>query len=133
MQKRCHHAVGRTDAAGQVGYYNISGLAWSGRGKVKRVDAGADGGRNWRNAQASKHGDREGLDALQHRSAGVGGESALVEKRAIDDTGYVQPIISQLHEVRGTRSIYHNNAMQSWLVSEAGDVSNVQVVLTRRQ
>ncbi|MFT6767413.1 MAG: sulfane dehydrogenase subunit SoxC, partial [Burkholderiaceae bacterium] len=43
------------------------------------------------------------------------------------NTGYVQPKINQLRAVRGTRSIYHNNAIQSWKVSENGEVSNVQV------
>ena len=41
-----------TPSGGQVlldqGFYNITGLAWSGRGKVKHVDVSVDGGRNWR-------------------------------------------------------------------------------------
>jgi len=45
----------------------------------------------------------------------------------MDDTGYVQPTFNALRAVRGTRSIYHNNAIQSWLVAESGEVSNVQV------
>ena len=52
---------------------------------------------------------------------------AILQSRAIDDTGYVQPKIAQLRAVRGTRSIYHNNAIQSWLVAANGEVSNVQV------
>ena len=44
------------------------------------------------------------------------GGPALLQSRAIDETGYVQPKISQLRAVRGTRSIYHNNAIQSWRV-----------------
>ena len=51
----------------------------------------------------------------------------MLQSRAIDETGYVQPKISQLRAVRGTRSIYHNNAVQSWKVVESGEVSNVQV------
>jgi sulfane dehydrogenase subunit SoxC len=39
----------------------------------------------------------------------------------------VQPSIQALREVRGTRSIYHNNAIQTWRVDSAGDVSNVQL------
>ena len=42
-------------------------------------------------------------------------------------TGYVQPKINQLREVRGRRSIYHNNAIQSWKVAEDGEVTTVQV------
>jgi sulfane dehydrogenase subunit SoxC len=45
----------------------------------------------------------------------------------MDDTGFVQPTYAQLRKVRGSRSIYHNNAIQSWLVQESGEVKNVQV------
>jgi sulfane dehydrogenase subunit SoxC len=55
------------------------------------------------------------------------GKPAILQSRAIDSTGYVQPKINQLRAVRGTRSVYHQNAIQSWLVSENGEVSNVQV------
>jgi len=55
------------------------------------------------------------------------GKPAILQSRAVDNTGYVQPKINQLRAVRGTRSIYHNNAIQSWKVSENGEVSNVQV------
>ena len=46
----------------------------------------------------------------------------------MDETGYVQPAYGQLRAVRGTKSIYHNNAIQSWKVVESGEVSNVQVL-----
>jgi sulfane dehydrogenase subunit SoxC len=119
-----------TPSGGQVlldkGYYNLSGLAWSGRGKVRRVDVSADGGRNWKPARLetpilSKALTRFNFDWVWD------GKSALLQSRAVDDTGYVQPKIAQLRAVRGTRSIYHNNAIQSWLVAENGEVSNVQV------
>jgi sulfane dehydrogenase subunit SoxC len=45
----------------------------------------------------------------------------------MDDTGYVQPTYRQLRAVRGSRSIYHNNAVQTWLVQEGGEVKNVQL------
>ena len=51
----------------------------------------------------------------------------MLQVRAIDETGYVQPKINQLRAVRGTKSIYHNNAIQSWKVAPSGEVSNVQV------
>jgi sulfane dehydrogenase subunit SoxC len=108
------------------GYYNISGLAWSGRGKVKRVDVSVDGGRNWRTARLetpvlSKCLTRFNLDWVWD------GKPALVQSRAMDDTGYVQPTNKQLRAVRGTRSIYHNNSVQTWLVQESGEVKNVQL------
>jgi sulfane dehydrogenase subunit SoxC len=108
------------------GYYNISGLAWSGRGSIKRVDVSVDGGRNWRTARLegpilSKALTRFNFDWVWD------GKPAILQSRAIDSTGYVQPKINQLRAVRGTRSIYHNNAIQSWKISENGEVSNVQV------
>ncbi|WP_454723606.1 MULTISPECIES: sulfite dehydrogenase [Cupriavidus] len=108
------------------GFYNISGLAWSGRGRVRRVDVSVDGGRNWRGARLetpvlSKCLTRFNLDWVWD------GTPAILQSRAIDETGYVQPRLAQLRAVRGARSIYHNNAIQSWQVSDSGEVSNVHV------
>ncbi len=123
-------SVVTTPSGGQVlvgqGFYSISGLAWSGRGKVKRVDVSVDGGRNWRTARLespvmSKCLTRFSLDWVWN------GMPALVQSRAVDETGYVQPSYRQLRAVRGTRSIYHNNAVQTWLVQEGGEVKNVQL------
>jgi sulfane dehydrogenase subunit SoxC len=123
-------SVVTTPSGGQVlldqGFYNISGLAWSGRGKVKKVDVSVDGGRNWRAARLegpvmSKSLTRFNIDWVWN------GQPALIQSRASDDTGYVQPSYKQLRAVRGTRSIYHNNSIQSWLVQESGEVKNVQL------
>lgn len=122
-------SVVTTPSGGQVlldkGFYNISGLAWSGRGKVRRVDISVDGGRNWRSARLespvlAKCLTRFNLDWVWD------GKPALVQSRAVDETGYVQPTYKQLRAVRGKRSIYHNNAVQTWLVQESGEVKNVQ-------
>ena len=123
-------SVVSTPSGGQAllgtGFYNITGLAWSGRGKIKRVDVSVDGGRNWRTARLespvlSKCLTRFNIDWIWD------GKPAIVQSRAMDETGYVQPTYKQLREVRGSRSIYHNNAVQSWLVQENGEVKNVQV------
>jgi sulfane dehydrogenase subunit SoxC len=108
------------------GYYNVTGLAWSGRGKIKRVDVSADGGRNWRTARLEtpilpKALTRFNIDWVWD------GSPAILQSRAIDDTDYVQPKINQLRAVRGSKSIYHNNAIQSWKLTENGELSNVQV------
>jgi sulfane dehydrogenase subunit SoxC len=108
------------------GFYNISGLAWSGRGKIKRVDVSTDGGRYWRTARLEGPVLTKCLTRFNLGWEWDGGP-AILQSRAIDETGYVQPKIRQLREVRGTRSIYHNNAIQSWRVAEGGEVSNVQV------
>ena len=119
-----------TPSGGQVlldeGFYNISGLAWSGKGKVKRVDVSVDGGRTWRTARLespvlSKCLTRFNIDWVWD------GKPALVQSRAVDETGYVQPTYKQLRAVRSTRSTYHNHAIQTWLVQESGEVKNVQL------
>jgi len=107
-------------------YHQISGLAWSGRGKVARVDVSTDGGRNWRTATLQAPVLPKSLSRFRIDWSWDGGP-ALLQSRVIDDTGYVQPRMRQLREVRGTRSIYHNNAIQTWRVDSTGSVSNVQV------
>ena len=108
------------------GHYNVSGLAWSGRGRIRRVDVSFDGGRNWRTARLEAPVLSKALTRF-NISWTWDGAPALLQSRAIDETGYVQPKIAQLRAVRGTRSIYHNNAIQSWRVAASGEVGNVQV------
>jgi len=118
-------------SGGQVlldkGYYNITGLAWSGRGKIKQVDVSFDGGINWKSARIEGPIQNKALTRFN-----IGwvwdGKPAILQSRAMDETGFVQPSYGQLRAVRGTKSIYHNNAIQSWKVSESGEVSNVQVL-----
>jgi len=109
------------------GHYNVTGLAWSGRGKITRVDVSFDGGINWVEAQLQTPVLSKCLTRFN-----VGwnwdGRPAILQSRAMDETGFVQPGYRMLREVRGTRSIYHNNAIQSWKVAMNGDVSNVQVL-----
>lgn len=120
-----------TPSGGQTligkGYFNISGLAWSGRGKIQGVDVSTDGGRNWRRARLEspildKCLTRFNIDWVWD------GTPALLQSRAIDSTGYVQPKIAQLRAVRGSKSIYHNNAIQTWKVDSNGEVGNVQLI-----
>jgi sulfane dehydrogenase subunit SoxC len=110
----------------QKGSHSITGLAWSGRGKVKKVDVSIDGGRNWKAARLegpvlSKCLSRFNTDLLWD------GTPVILQSRATDETGQIQPSVQALRAVRGGRSIYHNNAVQSWLLSENGEVKNVQV------
>ena len=51
----------------------------------------------------------------------------MVQSRAIDETGFVQPTYGQLREARGTNSIYHKNAIHTWRVNADGSVANVQI------
>ena len=108
------------------GYYEITGLAWSGRGKIKRVDVSVDGGRNWQTARLQEPVLTKALTRFR-LDWNWDGSPALLQSRAVDETGHVQPSIQQLRAVRGVRSIYHNNAVQTWRVQPDGEVWNVQV------
>jgi sulfane dehydrogenase subunit SoxC len=108
------------------GYNQIKGLAWSGRGKIKRVDVSVDGGKNW--GEAKIHGPV--LDKSLTRFTMPfewNGQELLLQSRAIDETNYVQPTIQELQKVRGLNSIYHNNSIATWLVSKNGKVDNVRL------
>ena len=117
-------------SGGQVlldkGFHSITGLAWSGRGKIKRVDVSSDGGRNWKPARLEgpvlpKCLSRFNADFVWD------GKPAIFQSRAADDTGQIQPGYRELRQVRASRSIYHNNAIQSWALDESGEVKNVQL------
>jgi sulfane dehydrogenase subunit SoxC len=110
------------------GFHEITGLAWSGRGAIRRVDVSTDGGRTWRRA------------ALQAPVLPIchtrfrfpwtwDGREAILQSRCVDETGYVQPTLGQLIAVRGLNgplgSVYHLNAIQSWHVATDGKVTNV--------
>jgi sulfane dehydrogenase subunit SoxC len=109
-----------------VGLYEIRGLAWSGHGRIKAVDVSFDGGVNWQRAELKEPVLTKALTrfTLPWR---WDGKPALLESRAVDDTGYVQPTITQLRKQRGTNSIYHNNSIQTWQVKADGSVYDVQL------
>ena len=104
----------------------LKGIAWSGRGKIKRVDVSLDAGRNWRTAEL--HG-----PVLEKSLARFtmpfewNGEEMFIQSRAVDETGYIQPTIQALQAERGVNSIYHNNAIATWMVNKDGSVDNVRL------
>lgn len=104
----------------------ITGLAWSGRGAIKRVDVTVDGGKTWHEARLSASGTDKAISRF-YFDHDWDGSQMLLQSRAMDSTGYVQPTKTQLRAVRGLNSIYHNNAIQTWLVMENGEAENVEV------
>ncbi len=104
----------------------ISGLAWSGHGQITRVDVSRDGGINWETARLGKQGDTKALTRF-YLDIDWDGSPMLLQSRAIDETGYVQPTKDQLREKRGENSVYHNNCIQTWFVNEEGIAENVEV------
>lgn len=104
----------------------ISGLAWSGHGKITRVDVSKDGGITWQKARLGKQGDSKALTRF-YLDTDWDGKAMLLQSRAMDETGYVQPTKQQLRDSRGENSVYHNNCIQTWYVDENGVVENVEV------
>lgn len=112
--------------AGGPGFYEIRGLAWSGRGKITAVDISLDGGVSYQHAAL----DPPVLSKCLTRFTlpwRWDGKPAFIQSRATDETGYVQPTILQKHKYWGTDPVYENNAIQTWQVLAGGGVNNVQL------
>ena len=104
----------------------ITGLAWSGNGRVTRVDVSLDGGKNWTEARITGDAKSKALTRF-HLDIDWDGSEMLLQSRAIDETGYVQPTKDALREIRGRNNVYHNNGIQTWWVKADGEVENVEV------
>jgi sulfane dehydrogenase subunit SoxC len=106
------------------GFWEITGLAWSGRGRIERVDVSTDGGATW--AAAELQEPVLPICWTRFRLPWMwDGKPARLQSRAIDETGYVQPTRDQLVEARGVNSFYHFNGIKTWAVATDGEVSSV--------
>jgi len=107
----------------EKGFHEISGVAWSGHGKIKRVDVSVDDGKTWQEAKLQEPVLTRALTRFRlpwHWD----GQPAVIQSRAIDETGYVQPTLAELLSVRGENSFYHNNAIWPWRIASDGEVTN---------
>jgi sulfane dehydrogenase subunit SoxC len=108
------------------GLYELTGLAWSGRGKIEGVDITSDGGRTWTKAQLQEP--RLPMAFTRFRLPWrFDGREATIASRATDESGYVQPTREALIAARGTNSSYHFNGIKFWKVQAGGAVTNVEV------
>jgi len=104
--------------------YEIRGLAWSGRGRIRRVEVSADGGANW--AEAALQAPVLPRCLTRFRAAWRwDGRAAVLKSRATDETGYVQPEREVLLQQRGKNGYFHYNAIVSWAVDAQGGVRHV--------
>jgi len=105
--------------------YELTGLAWSGRGKIERVEITTDGGRSWVKAQLQEP--RLPMAFTRFRLPWrFEGREAVIASRAVDESGYVQPTREALIAARGTNSAYHFNGIKYWKVRVDGMVTNVE-------
>jgi sulfane dehydrogenase subunit SoxC len=104
-----------------AGWWEISGIAWSGRGMIRRVEISTDGGRQWAPAALQ-------LPVLPRCHTRFrylwnwDGKESLIMSRAIDQTGYVQPTLAELRAARGLGTFYHFNHIRAWRVRRDGSV-----------
>jgi sulfane dehydrogenase subunit SoxC len=90
------------------------------------VDVSVDGGKNWSKARLGAPGVDKALTRF-YLDINWDGSEMLLQSRARDGSGYVQPTKTELRAVRGLNSIYHNNAIQTWWVKADGEAENVEV------
>lgn len=117
------HPSGTLSMSGP-GFYEVSGLAWSGTGAVSKVELSADGGASW--AEAELHGPV--LSKAMTRFSipwKWSGAPAVLMSRAHDAAGNVQPTRTEWKKRYAPSNSNHNNAIQAWRITQAGAVENV--------
>jgi sulfane dehydrogenase subunit SoxC len=108
------------------GFHEISGLAWSGAGRIRRVEVSMDGGRTW--ADAMLTGEERPKAFVRFRLPWEWtGHEAVLQSRATDETGHVQPTRQAWLARYAPANPYHHNAIVSWSVGTDGSVKNVYV------
>lgn len=106
------------------GVYEVTGIAWSGNGRITRVEVSADGGLTW--ADAALQGPVLPIMLTRFRIPWEwDGGSAVLQSRAYDEAGRIQPSRADLIAARGTHSNYHFNGIHSWGVGEDGEIAHV--------
>jgi len=104
------------------GWWEIQGLAWSGRGRITSVEVSTDAGKSWAFAELQAPVLPMCTVRFRHLWNWNGRETVLLS-RCTDETGYIQPTAAQLVAARGTRSSYHANHQRAWKVARDGVVT----------
>ena len=105
------------------GFHEITGIAWTGRGRIRGVQVTTDGGKTWQDAVLQEPVLNRALTRFRLPWTWDGAPTTIAS-RAIDETGYVQPTFEDLTAVRGLKSFYHNNAVVPWRIAADGEVAN---------
>ena len=106
------------------GFQEISGIAWSGAGRVQRVEVSTDGGQTWAEAALQGAERPRALVRFRHPWQWNGG-TALLQSRATDEKGNVQPVRRQWLSRYAPDNRFHNNSIVSWAVEGDGSVKHV--------
>jgi sulfane dehydrogenase subunit SoxC len=114
------------------GFYEITGLAWSGGGAIRRVEVSTDGGATWKDAELQGP-----VASKAHTRFTIpwnwSGEETTIQSRCTDDKGTVQPTIAEVAKHWGVDLDYFRkitlivsdlNAIQPWKINRDGSVKN---------
>jgi sulfane dehydrogenase subunit SoxC len=116
------------------GYYEISGIAYSGNGRISKVMVSADGGKSW--AQAALQEPVLPKAFTRFRMPWRwDGQPVVLQSRAWDESGAVQPLRAEFVAARGQTSTpvasplafpnQHYNSITSWGVDSSGGIKHV--------
>jgi sulfane dehydrogenase subunit SoxC len=106
------------------GFYEISGIAWSGAGRIRRVEVSTDAGATW--SDAVLYGEERPKALVRFRLPWEWrGQAAVLQSRATDERGNVQPPRKEWQARYSPANRFHNNSIVSWSVGADGSVKNV--------
>jgi len=111
------------DTLAGPGVYELTGIAWSGRGRITRVEITIDGGATWIPAELQLPVLPKAHTRFRWTWKWDGRETRFAS-RCTDESGYTQPPLAELVKVRGTNSQYHNNGIQVWKIGADGKIAN---------
>jgi sulfane dehydrogenase subunit SoxC len=112
------------------GFHEIRGIAWTGAGKITKVEVTVDGGKTWKEAH---------VEGPVHSKADTrftfpwswNGEETIIAARCTDEKGSTQPSTPEAARMRGmdvqslkTQAVQRNNVVQPWKIGRDGKVSN---------
>jgi sulfane dehydrogenase subunit SoxC len=118
----------------EPGYYAISGVAYSGAGRIAKVMVSADGGKSWGEAalQGPVHDKAFTRFTMPWR---WDGQPAILQSRAWDEAGNVQPLRAEFVAARGQTNKplatplafpnQHYNGLTSWGIDSKGEIKHV--------
>lgn len=103
------------------GWWPVTGIAWSGRGRIQRVEVSTDDGASWSEAELLGKVEDKAVVRFRHMWRWDGQPTVLLS-RATDETGYVQPSLAEFKKVRGAGTDYHFNFIRGWRIAQDGAV-----------
>jgi sulfane dehydrogenase subunit SoxC len=105
------------------GFYEITGLAWSGRAPVRAVEVSTDGGMSWQKAEVQESNQSNSIVRFR-LPWNWDGRDAVMGSRCVDESGYVQPERDEIIAARGTQAIDHYNGIKWWRVEASGELTH---------